>query len=310
MAAPILFLESASGFIDPVSNQQAVVTAKLFIQTLRHLKRANSRISLSTNPALRECELAPGEPLQKVLSGNSFREEWLFLKDLQTRTPLSSGLESLINQVALADIKLPSGTTSSALTWAHILETGTISFHAEPVWCHPTINALHEHLDEHGNFLSSPVAVRNSSEPAHIDVHRVWLSNLGLNQNPSAKAFWEERNTRFPGLRFLDRTRSHIDNLATSGAPYRQAITTLEALNQAALDWNGEGEPTFTVKNAAGEHDQRRKLCRFNDEIAGRVCDFGRHAYFTGNFPGRVHFRMSVEEKKIVVGYLGYKLID
>lgn len=310
MPAPILFLESASGHSAPVTNQQAIVTAKLFIQTLRHLKRTNSRISLSANPALRESELAPGEPLQKVLSGNTYKEEWLFLKDLQTRTPLSCGLESLINQVALAEIKLPSGTASSALTWAHILETGTISFHAEPIWCHPTINATHEYLDDQGNILSTPVTIRNSSEPAHIDIHRDWLSKLGLNSYPSAKAFWEERDTRFSGLRFLDRTRSHIDDLATSGAPYRQAIATLQALNQTALNWNGEGEPVFTVKNAAGEHDQRRKLCRFNDEVTEQVCDFGRHAYFTGNYPGRVHFRMSVEEKKIVVGYIGYKLID
>jgi len=310
MSAPILFFESASGHVASVTNQQAIGTAKLFIQTLRHLKRANSRISLSSNPVLRECELAPGEPLQKVLSGNSFREEWLFLKNLQTRTPLSSGLESLINQVALAEIKLLSGAASSALTWAHVLETGTISFHTAPLWCHPTIHAIHQHLDEQGNFLSSPVAIRNASDPAHIDFHRSWLTNLGLTPYPSAKILWEERGFRFPGLRFLQRTRNHIDDLATSGAPYKQAIATLQALNQTALDWNGVGNPIFTVKNAAGEHDQRRKLCNFNDDVTGQACDFGRHAYFTGSFPGRVHFRMSVEEKKIVVGYVGYKLID
>lgn len=310
MAAPILFLESASGHGVPVSSQQAIVTARLFIQTLRHLKRANARISLRTHPALRECELAPGASLQKILSGNDFREEWLFLKDLQTRTPLSSGLDALIDQVALAEIRLPSGAASQALTWAHILETGTVSFHAEPLWCQPTVEAMHVHLDEQENILSSPVAIRNASEPAHIAVHQDWLSQLGLDSYPSAKVFWEERNVRFPGLRFLERTRSHIDDLASSGAPYKQAIATLQALNRTALDWNGEGEPVFTTKNAAGEHDQRRKLCKFDDELTGKACDFGRHAYFTGSFPGRIHFRMSVEEKKIVIGHVGYKLID
>ncbi|HLO64829.1 MAG TPA: hypothetical protein VK165_17855 [Azonexus sp.] len=310
MPAPILFLESTSGHATPVTNQQAIATAKLFIQTLQHLRRANSRISLSTNPALRECELAPGESLQKVLSGNSFREEWLFLKDLQTRTPLSSGIESLIHQVALAEIKLPSGAASAALTWAHILETGTISFHAEPLWCHSTVNVTHEHLDDQGNILSTPVAIRNSSKPAHIDIHQAWLSTLGLTLYPSSKVFWKEKDSRFPGLRFLERTKSHIEHLATSGAPYKQAIETLQALNQTSLNWKGEGEPIFTIKNAAGEHDQRRKLCRFDDEVTDEVCDFSRHVYFTGNYPGRVHFRMSIEEKKIVVGHVGYKLID
>ncbi|MBK8319790.1 MAG: hypothetical protein IPL05_15020 [Betaproteobacteria bacterium] len=310
MPAPILFLESASGYGAPVTNQQAISAAKVFIHTLRYLKRANSRISLSTNQALPDCELAPGETLQKVLSGNSYRDEWLFLKDLQTRTPLSSGLKALVNQVALAEIKLPLGRASTALTWAHILETGTISFHTDPLWRHSIINAQHEYLDDQGSLHSCAVAIRNASEPAHIDVHQPWLVNLGLESHPSSKTLWEERAARFPGLRFLDRVKSHIDYLATSGAPYKQAIATLQALNETAVDWNGFGEPSFSVKNAAGEHDQRRKLCKFNDETTGQVCDFGRHAYFTGNFPGRVHFRMSVEERKIVVGHVGYKLID
>lgn len=310
MPAPILFLESASGYAVPVTNQKAIATATVFIQTLRHLKRTNSRISLRSNQPLRECELAPDEPLQKVLSGNTFREEWLFLKDLQTKTPLSAGLEALVNRIALAEVKLPSGDASSALTWAHIFETGTISFHTTPLWCHPTINATHEHLDEQGSFHSSPVVIKNASEPAHITAHQAWLSNLGLEILPSSKTFWAERNARFPGLRFLDRVRSHIDDLATSGAPYKQAIATLEALNQTAINWNGDGEPVFSMKNATGEHDKRRKLCQFSDEIAGQDCDFSRHAYFTGGFPGRIHFRMSIEERKIVVAHVGYKLID
>lgn len=311
MPTPILFLASTSGYLASVIPSQVTTTANLFIQTLRHLRRANPKISLHTNLALGECRLAPDEPLNKVLSGNSHKDTWRFLKSLQAKTPLSSDLESMIAQgTPPEEITLPSGDVSWALTWAHILGSGTVSFHAQPLWCVPVVSATHQSLDAQGNILTAPVDMRNASAPSHVATHQNWLLNLGLDHHPSASVFWEERDTRFPGLRFLERTRSHIDALVSSGAPYKQALATLHALNQNALDWAGNGEPQLTLKNAAGEHDQRRKLCQFRDDVTNQTCDFGRHAYFTGNVPGRIHFRISVGEKKIVIAHIGSKLID
>ncbi len=310
MPAPILFLESESGYASPVTPQIAIEAAKVFITTLQHLKRKNAKISLSTNRPLPECELSPGKALQTVLSGNNYREEWLFLKELQTRTPLSEGLDSLINRVTSAEIKLPSGKSSAALTWAHYLETATISFHTDCLWRNSVISAQHEYLDDQGNIHCQAVNIRNASQPAHIVTHLSWLTNLGIEAQPSAKTLWEEREIRYPCLRFLSQVKNQINDLATSGAPYRRALATLHALNETATNWAGIGEPVFAGKNAARENEQRRELCKFTDDFIGENCDFGRHVYFTGNYPGRIHFRLSVEERKIVVGYVGYKLID
>lgn len=85
-------------------------------------------------------------------------------------------------------------------------------------------------------------------------------------------------------------------------------MSCLEALNRDAIAWDGEGIPTFSVKVADGEHDQRRSLSKFKDEANGETFEFDRHAYFTGGIAGRIHFRLAPEEKNFVVGHVGFKL--
>ncbi|MEQ1530827.1 MAG: hypothetical protein ABL925_16040, partial [Methylococcales bacterium] len=108
--------------------------------------------------------------------------------------------------------------------------------------------------------------------------------------------------------RFLARTKEDIESLEKSGSPFKQALNALVLLSDDALRWNGQGLPNFSIKVADGEHDQRRSLSQFNDEFTDTKEEFDRHVYFTGGIAGRIHFRLSPNEKKFIVAYVGLKL--
>lgn len=308
MVAPVIFLESASGHGSVVQADVAAQTANQLIKTLQLLRRANQKISLNSLVPLADCEVAPGATLQMLFAGGQHRDTWLFLKELKARTPYSKGLETWLNDAELTEAKTAMGQVSAALTWAYLLETGTVSFNGNPDWCMPWIEVVCSTLNAENELCCQTMNVRNTSAPEHVQEHQAWLSSLGFERLPSAKQFWADKESQFPGLRFLARVKSQIDDLATFGAPYKQALSSLQALSDDAIKWDGQGAPVFSLKVADGEHDHRRTLSKFEDERTGTNFYFDRHAYFTGSFPGRIHFRLSPDEKTFVVAYIGNKL--
>ncbi|MDT4332927.1 hypothetical protein RPD76_23700 [Methylomonas sp. MV1] len=308
MAAPVLFLESASGHEEPLCSEDAIKTVNLLIQTLRRVRRLNAKISLNSKVALTGCEVAPGQTLQMLLAGPQHHETWLFLKEFHTKSPFSEGFEKWLSKAELFEAKTICGQPSEALAWAILLETGTISFHTHSGWLQPWVSVDCLSLDEDGEEYHQQKEIPNASVPSHVDEHQEWLKTLGFEKLPSAKQFWMDRESQFAGLRFLACVKNQINDLATSGAPYKQALKTLEVLNQDSLDWDGQGIPVFSIKEADGEHDQRRQLSNFYDDLTDTEQEFGRHIYFTGGIPGRIHFRLSPSEKKFVVAYVGFKL--
>ncbi|MGZ5027232.1 MAG: hypothetical protein ACXWE9_07890 [Methylobacter sp.] len=310
MAGATLFLASESGHTETVHRDVAIVTAKQLIKTLRHAKRTNAKISLNTNVRLADCQVTPTQTLSLLLAGKpEYKEEWLFLKELATKSPLSSGLEAWLVEADWLETKLSNGNKpSDALKWAHLLSTGTVSFYVQPEWKNPWIEANCFSLSEAGIETCFEKKVRNISALDHLQEHQDWLKALGIEPVATAKQLWEERESRFQGLRFLGRTQEDIENLEKSGAPFKQALNALALLSDDALRWNGQGLPGFSIKVADGEHDKRRSLSQFIDEFTNNEEEFGRHGYFTGGVAGRIHFRLSPNEKKFVVAYIGLKL--
>jgi hypothetical protein len=308
MPAPVLFLEAKSGHREDVPAASAAETASRFVQTLRQLRRANTRISLNTSIRLPDCEIAPRLTLQMLLSGPSHRDTWLFLKELNARTPFSTGVEQWIQESDLSEARTTAGQTSSALTWAHVLETGTISFFGNISWQSAWVDASCISINLNGDVSEREVRIRNASDRRHVVEHCDWLKMLGHERFPSAIQLWEDRSNRFPGLRFLEQVRKQFEDLATTGAPYQRAIAQLATLSDDAIRWGGNGVPVFSIKEADGEHDKRLHLSKFEDEVTGIKHEFDRHIYFTGGIPGRIHFRLSEIEKKFVVAYVGFKL--
>lgn len=313
MPVALLFLEIASAHKQHVQENESTRTVLQLIKTLQQLRKINRRVSLNTAIPLIDCVVAPNLTINAVLSSSNRKEEWEFLKLLATQSPLSSGMEPMLSQVHSMDVEvrdIPSfrNQEGEALIWANLLQSAAISFDTSVPWLQAWIDTCLITLDNVGQLAEAPGKVRNISQPDHVTEHKDWLVNLGCTESPNASDFWENKDDRFPGLRFLDRVRSQIDNLSTSGAPYKQALKSLGSLNLDSLAWKGQGEPSYSEKVASGEHDTRRELSKFKDDVTGQEYVFDRHAYFTGGLAGRIHFRVAPEESKFVVAHVGLKL--
>lgn len=313
MPAPIVFLEIASAHKQSVDDAAAVKTSLELVQTLRQLRQFNPRVSLNSEVRLHDCGVAPNHTFSATLGRSQYKEEWDFLRLLATQSPLSSGMEGMLPRAQLTDVLSESGQrfhgeNGAGLIWAHLMETATVSFNTESPWNSSWVESHFQTLDDAGNLVDSFDKVRNASTTDHAREHEKWLRALGLSSSPSGSDFWKTKDTRFPGLRFLDRVESQIVDLSTSGAPYKQALKSLESLNQDSIKWAGSGEPLYSEKVADGEHDGRKELSKFLDNATGQYHSFGKHAYFTGGTAGRIHFRLAPEESKFVIAHVGFKL--
>ncbi|MGR6077806.1 hypothetical protein [Achromobacter xylosoxidans] len=310
MTTPVLFLDDASSHPDVIDRARAEQTAKTLLSTLKRLKKINNRIALNTAQPISQYQIAEDWTLQAVLGGNAYREEWDFIRSLSDRSPFSAGLaDGIRHEIGRMEFRTkPTRTPSGALAWATLLESATVSFDARPDWSLAWVETVYCELDDDGNLLEAEGRVKNASQPAHADEHLAWLKQLSLSDTPSASQIWSERTERFPGLRFLPRVEGDLGALDGSGAPFLQAVASLEALARDVTNWEqNAGWPQFSSRPSP-EGEQRRRLCWVLDEGTGKKELFDWHVRFTGSFPGRVHFRVDGNERSIVVAYVGYKL--
>ena len=308
---PVLFLDDASRHVGSINRDRAEETAMTLLATLRRLRKINSRISLNTARPISQYQIADNWTLQAALGGRAFREEWDFIRALSDRSPFSAGLqEGMSQEIDDMEFRTRAGQIpSSALAWASLLESATVSFNGQPDWSQAWVETIYRTLEEDGNLIDGEGRVKNASLAAHADVHEDWLKLLSFAEVPTAVRVWNERADRFPNLRFLPRAEKDLSVLEGSGAPFLQAMASLKTLDSDVADWKKQDSswPEFSTK-ASGESEQRRKLCWVHDDATGKDELFDWHVRFTGGFAGRVHFRVDAVNRNIVVAYIGGKL--
>jgi hypothetical protein len=310
MSTPVFFLDDESRHVGNLTRTEAEHTALKLLSTLKRLKKINNRLALNTARPISEYLISNEWTLQSVLGGKPFQLEWDFIRTLNDRSPLSAGSsEGLMQVVAGMEFRTsPAGIQSTAVAWATILDSATVSFAALEDWSRTWVNTTYTTLDDAGELNEAEGRVRNASDVAHADEHIEWLQSLGRTNAPTAAQIWNERADRYPGLRFLPRTEKDLETLAVSGAPFIQALSALDALAKSVANWGAEQQwPEFS--NATPESEQRRKLCWVDDDLTGKKELFDWHTRFTGGLAGRVHFRVEGTNHTIVIAYIGTKLM-
>jgi len=311
MTTPVLFLDDASRHVGSINRGCAEEIAMTLLATLRRLRKINSRIALNTARPIAQYQIADDWTLQAVLGGHAFKEEWDFVKALSDRSPFSAGLkEGMSQEVDDMEFRTRAGQVpSSALAWATVLDSATVSFNVHPDWSRSWVETAYSTLEDDGNLVEGEGRIKNTSLAAHADEHADWLKLLGVAEAPTAAQVWSEKGDRFPNLRFLPRTEKDLTALEGSGAPFLQALASLEALEKDAVHWKEDSAwPEFSTK-ATGEAEQRQKLCWVHDDATGKEELFDWHTRFTGGLAGRVHFRVDAAHRVIVVAYVGGKLM-
>ncbi|OEC34956.1 hypothetical protein SAMN05216600_105224 [Pseudomonas cuatrocienegasensis] len=310
MTTPVLFLDDASRHLGHIDRARAEQTAITLITTLRRLRRINRRIALNTSQPIAQHQITDDWTMQAVLGGNSFKEEWDFVRALSDRSPFSAELQEGISQ-EIDDMEFRTRLgqiPSRALAWATLLDSATVSFNAHPDWSKAWVETAYYTLEDDGSVAEGEGCIKNASLASHADEHIEWLKQLGFAEVPTAAQVWGEKSERFPNLRFLARTEKDLSALEGSGAPFLQAMASLESLEKDAGGWKKDSPwPEFSTKTT-GESEQRQKLCWVYDDATGKEELFDWHTRFTGGLAGRVHFRVDTVNRVIVVAYVGSKL--
>ncbi|GHT85095.1 hypothetical protein AGMMS49543_15890 [Betaproteobacteria bacterium] len=309
MVTPVLFLDDASRHKEGtiISRERAEQTAGGLIKTLQSLRKINKKFALNTAYSISQYQVADNFPLQAVLR----REEWDFIRMMNTHSPFSDGLDKLLSdEISSMDLRTKQDKVSSiALAWATLLDSATVSFDAHIDWSQAWVETIYCKLDDNGCISEAEKRIRNASRVTHASEHTAWLKQLGLSTDPTATQVWGEKADRFPSLRFLPRVEKDLKALEGSGVPFRQALKSLEALEKDVVIWKGKGIqwPEFSTK-ASPEADDRKKLCWVHDDVTGGKECFDWHVRFTGGVAGRTHFRVDEASMSIIVAYIGGKL--
>lgn len=130
------------------------------------------------------------------------------------------------------------------------------------------------------------------------------MREVGLRGVHTGAELWRVRDDIFPSIRFLPRVAGDLEVLRKEWL--RPAKELLAKLAEAVVAWDPGREvaPAWPTKVTL-EHEQRRRLCWFDDPFTGNTL-FDLHARMTPG-AGRLHFRWDAAERKVIVVYIGVK---
>jgi hypothetical protein len=312
MTTPVLFLDEASVHSGLVTRLQAEKTANALLETLRSLRKLNKKFALNTATPIAHFRIADDWTLQSLLGGIGSREEWDFIRQLSSRSPINAEMEQrmLDEMSGIEACTTAGGVQSTALAWAFLLDSATVSCQGHTDWADPWVRTTFTSLDEDGALSESECSVRNASDIAHAGTHEDWFKKLGVSTVPSADTLWAERTERLPNLRFLARVQRDLSSLQETGAPFRQALAALDALQRDIENWMpGHAKPDYSTLTTP-ESNTRQRYCWAKDDLTNKSECFEMHKRFTGGLHGRVHFKIDELTRMAIVAYVGPKLFD
>ncbi|NLT56613.1 MAG: hypothetical protein GXX79_19045 [Actinomycetales bacterium] len=236
------------------------------------------------------------------------RDKRQFLKQLAAKSPFTSITAHDDQECIQYKMK---GQEARGLGAAHLVDGLGLSLNLYPLWDLSAVELARSVLDEDDEgalkLIEDTVNVKHVSTADHVEGHRSWLCQRGLQDLHSGVQLWVEREAHFPDLRFLPRVEAQIHGLQPLALHAVKRL--LAAFQSAVTDWRSVRAvtgPTWPGK-VTPEHEQRRKLCWFNDPATGRQELFDTHMRYTPG-AGRLHFRWDATGEVVVVAHIGQKL--
>jgi len=305
----VLFLNELSSAEGNLNHVEARDIALDLIRLLRNIRKERKQIALNSAEPIKYSRIDSSLTFQELLGGDEYRDEWRFLRGFLNRSPIDIEIQAITLDSQHEKEYLWKGVPAIALGWADSLDTAIISFTSSDYWKQPTIPVCLNEIDNLAEIIESENLVRNFALTDNVTHHIEWLKDQDSDIYPSADEFWAKREEYFPNLRLLDRTREDILRLYSSRTAYHQMYIKLKKLDDDTMSWklNEDAEHIQYSGKTTPEAETRKRLCNLTD-VDGNLYCFHIHQRFTGNIAGRIHFRVSYEEKKVVVAYIGEKL--
>ncbi len=315
MRPPLAVVNEAS--LPPIASwlsvDEAIQALSDFVAVVRRVQQIRPDIALAAAAPLGSLPLTVdglGFEAIAAKTGGAILDRWRYVQARRNIAPFASS----------ADVQVPpldeefsvGGVPSLGLGVAATSDQLAVSFWTDAVWDADTlvVNRLRVVEDEISGDLADEridVNVHHASHHVHVGAHVQFIGDLALPDPFSGADLWADRATRYPGLEFLAGVEDHLRALAAGSVAVRQVHKRLCELSDSATAWKPADTafPTWASR-VTPEAEQRKKLCMFTD-VDGETRCFDLHARFTPG-PGRIHFRLLPEVRRLRVAYVGAKI--
>jgi hypothetical protein len=294
-------------FANPAPPAEDVTHAiDLLVATLRAVRKHRGDVALVSEEPWSGL-LSRLAPSWRADSRN--RDKVRFLLALQQKAPFAKVLSGIDDSAVDYTWQ---GRSAAGLGAAHLVEGLAVSLALDPKWDLPQVEVdrctLQETDDGDAVMVEDVVQVCHAFGPMHVGVHRGWICTTGLRDVSTGAQLWAERSDFFPDVRFLPRVEEQLTGLTIVSLPVVKGL--LAGFQAAIVSWRtvgGTGPEPDWLTHVVPEHEQRRKLCWFDDPVTGTLDLFDQHTRFPPR-PGRLHFRWDAATEKVIVAHIGRKL--
>ena len=247
------------------------------------------------------------------LGKDGYREEFGFLMELSSKTPLLRDIEDRFHacEFLACEGQNLSPEDGDPLLLCAITDEVAIGFPSAPHWNRAQVTVSFRELLPDETFEEASEEIDHLARYKHADpiceryrdrhLHKILKSN-----NP-VDYLWDNRQEIFPNLIFGQAIKNDLRDFSHLLHTIVKALTSLE---HSARDWKGGPAPLWRRK-VTDESDQvknnpkRRRERRFPSHD-GKPQDFFWHARFGGS--GRIHLRFDPESREVEIGYIGKHL--
>ena len=298
MKSNIIFLDDTPSLLDEEIADHFVNNIKKLSKTLIALKKIRPCIQMHMNTNFFQLKISDTIVLQNIPNQlkSLVKEELLSFKTNLQKNPYSFENDDKLERYWGIQV-LYNNENYESLIWSYLLDSIVISFEKNRLnWNSADINALLLDLNnDEEDIFQENLNIRHANIPEHVIIHNSWISKFET--QPVLDEFLKDPAKFLSQIILLDEAKDNIRGLGTF---YPSIFETLSIVNNDLVKWDQKSEINFSVKNATGEHQKRKKILA-DAGLEG----YEAHFFFTG-IAGRIHYKLN--GKILEIKYVGKKI--
>lgn len=302
-----------------ISKQENVIVAKEKMQQFVACVKAGIKQGIKEIKVLEsflDTQIASDYSISNWLYDNSVdRDDRELLGDLANKSPFCN---TLLTQKEKENERLfeffHQGNACVGLGLTYLFDTMAISL-IDKDWEEEKLSIVVSYISDDDPEPTPRIEeVRHLSETSHCSLHQLWFESKRRITVQTGSQLWLRRKQLFPKLDFCNSVKRQLESIPNNDLRLIHIRNKLDYLNSLADTWL-EGE-TFNYnqlpkRSIHPDSDSRDK--QFEQELT-ILCSDNKERFFTwkANFSpghGKLYFFPDNEQRKIYIGYIGYKLL-
>jgi hypothetical protein len=239
------------------------------------------------------------------------REEQTFFRSLTAKAPFWSDADPDIKDNFDLSEVFYQGRSAIGLRFALVSDALAISLLSDVCWdCSQLELELRRIEDE--DLIEEKTIIFHASRSSHVIHHSDWIAKKIRQNIQDGLDLWQRKAELFPHLEFCANVEKKLASLEPNSPIFRQILKRLSELEEAAHNWT-EGSFNLDSLPSKVTPESESRLKDFSQKLTFMCPDgvsrlFSLHSRVTPG-AGRVYFSLELGPGKIIIGYIGQKIM-